>query len=123
MDTGAKEKVEGYFAEIGYDQEQYETDMQNVAQTEENHGPFFNATMTLRLEGNQMVVEVPYNDITYEADYPLTYVSVLPMFGAAGTDQEGFIFIPEGSDTDATRNPEWYDKTYRYLQNVGVKEL
>ena len=97
MDTSAKEKVEGYFAEIGYDQEQYETDMQNVAQTEENHGPFFNATMTLRLEGNQMVVEVPYNDITYEADYPLTYVSVLPMFGAAGTDQEGFIFIPEGS--------------------------
>lgn len=96
-DSKAKEKVEGYFAEIGYDQEQYEIDMQNVAQTEENHGPFFNATMILRLEGNELIAEVPYNEITYEADYPLTYVSVLPMFGAAGTGDEGFIFIPEGS--------------------------
>lgn len=97
MDTSTKAKVEGYFAEIGYDQEQYETDLQNVAATKENHGPFFNATMILRLEGNQLIAEVPYNEITYEAEYPLTYVSVLPMFGAAGTDQEGFIFIPEGS--------------------------
>ena len=97
MDTPAKEKVEGYFAEIGYDMEQYEMDLQNVAQKEESHGPFFNATMIFRLEGNQLVVEVPYEEIMHEAEYPLTYVAVLPMFGAAGTDEEGFIFIPEGS--------------------------
>ena len=96
-DTKSKEKIEGYFSKIGYDQAQYEADLVNVAQTEENHGPFFNATMILRLEGNELVVEVPYSEIMYEAEYPLTYVSVLPMFGAAGTDEEGFIFIPEGS--------------------------
>ena len=96
-DAKSKEKIEGYFSAVGYDQEQYEIDMQNVAATSENHGPYFNATMTLRLEENQLVVEVPYNEILYEADYPLTYVSVLPMFGAAGTEDEGFIFIPEGS--------------------------
>ena len=96
-DATSKEKIEGYFSKIGYDEAQYEADKQNVAQTEESHGPFFNATMILRLEGGQLVVEVPYNEITYEADYPLTYVSVLPMFGAAGTEEEGFIFIPEGS--------------------------
>ena len=96
-DAKGKEKIEGYFSKAGYDQAQFEQDMQNVAQKEENHGPFFNATMILRLEENQLVVEVPYNEITYEADYPLTYVSVLPMFGAAGTEEEGFIFIPEGS--------------------------
>ena len=96
-DTKSKEKIESYFSKIGYDQEQYEIDMQNVEQKEENHGPYFNATMILRLDGNQLVVEVPYNEIKYEAEYPLTYVSVLPMFGAAGTEEEGFIFIPEGS--------------------------
>lgn len=96
-DAKGKEKIEGYFSKVGYDQEQYEIDIQNTAQTEGNHGPFFNATMILRLEGNQLVAEVPYNDITYDAEYPLTYVSVLPMFGAAGTDEDGFIFIPEGS--------------------------
>ena len=97
VEGSKKEQLEGYFSKVGYDQEQYEIDMQNVAQTKENHGPFFNAVMRLRLEGNQMVAEVPYSEITYDADYPLTYISVLPMFGAAGTDQEGFIFIPEGS--------------------------
>lgn len=96
-DAKGKEKIEGYFSKVGYDQEQYEIDIQNTAETEGNHGPYFNATMILRLEGDQLVVEVPYNEITYDADYPLTYVSVLPMFGAAGTEQEGFIFIPEGS--------------------------
>ena len=96
-DAKGKEKIEGYFSKVGYDQEQYELDMQNVAQTSESHGPFFNATMILRLEGNELVVEVPYNEIMYDAEYPLTYVSVLPMFGAAGTGDEGFVFIPEGS--------------------------
>ena len=96
-DSSNKEKIEGYFSKAGYDQEQYEIDMQNVAQTSDSHGPFFNATMILRLEDNELVVEVPYNEIMYEAEYPLTYISVLPMFGAAGTDEEGFIFIPEGS--------------------------
>ena len=96
-DTKSKEKIESYFSKIGYDQEQYEIDMQNVEQKEENHGPYFNATMILQLDGDQLVVEVPYNEIKYEAEYPLTYVSVLPMFGAAGMDEEGFIFIPEGS--------------------------
>ena len=96
-DTKNKEKIEGYFSKIGYDQEQYEIDMQNVSQVSENHGPFFNATMILRLAGNELEVEVPYNEIMYEAEYPLTYLAVLPMFGAAGTEEEGFIFIPEGS--------------------------
>ena len=96
-DTKSKEKIEGYFSKIGYNQEQYEIDMQNVMQTSSNNGPYFNATMILRLEGNELVVEVPYTEIMYEAEYPLTYLSVLPMFGAAGTQEEGFIFIPEGS--------------------------
>lgn len=33
------------------------------------------------------------------------------------------IFIPEGSDTDATRKREWYDRTYEYLHAVGISEL
>ena len=33
------------------------------------------------------------------------------------------IFIPEGSDTDQTRNREWYNKTYEYLHAVGITEL
>lgn len=92
-----KEKIEGYFKKAGYTQEEFEQDELNVAARKENNGPIFNASIIYRLEENDLVVEVPYSAFTYEANYPLTYVSVLPMFGAAGTDQNGFILIPEGS--------------------------
>ena len=93
-----KEKIEGYLKNAGYTQEEYEQDEENVAEKAEGqNGPFFNATIIYRLEGNDLVVEVPYTELTYEADYPLSTVSVLPMFGAAGTSQEGFMLVPEGS--------------------------
>ena len=33
------------------------------------------------------------------------------------------IFIPEGDDEDETRNPEFYDGTYKYLKEIGFEEL
>jgi hypothetical protein len=30
------------------------------------------------------------------------------------------IFIPEGSDEDATRKREYYDRTYQYLREIGI---
>ena len=33
------------------------------------------------------------------------------------------IFIPEGDEEDATRNPEFYDGTYQYLKEIGFEEL
>ena len=35
--------------------------------------------------------------------------------------RQGFIiFIPEGSDTDITRNRDNYDTTFEYLKAVGI---
>ena len=33
------------------------------------------------------------------------------------------IFIPEGSSTDPTRHPSYYDTTFDYLRSVGLREL
>ena len=33
------------------------------------------------------------------------------------------IFVPEGDGEDATRSPEFYDETYRYLRSLGLAEL
>lgn len=33
------------------------------------------------------------------------------------------IFIPKGSDSDATRDKVFYDGTYEYLKNIGIEEL
>ncbi len=91
-----KAKIAGYFESVGYSQEDYDLDQQLVAGTSENTSPVFNVTVNYRLEGGDLMVEVPYSEIRYRADYPITFLTVLPMFGAAGADQEGFMLIPEG---------------------------
>lgn len=33
------------------------------------------------------------------------------------------IFVPPGDDTDGTREPGYYDRTYEYLRGIGIPEL
>ena len=33
------------------------------------------------------------------------------------------IFVPEGNNEDITRKPEFYDTTYNYLKDIGIKVL
>ena len=91
-----KEKIQVFFEEAGYTQEEYEIDQQNVAVAKDNNGPVFNVSVIYRLDGEDLVVEVPYSEVRCQGDAPLTYISILPMFGAAGTDREGSILLPEG---------------------------
>lgn len=60
-----------------------------------------------RLEGNSLVVRLPMDELIYPLNvidnqgsshtYPLHTVTLLPYFGAAYKDQEGYIFMPDGS--------------------------
>lgn len=91
-----KKKIEGYFAEVNYSQEDFEIDQQLVAGKKDNSGAVFNVSLIYRLEGNDLLMEMPYSEMRYKAEYPILTVTPLPMFGAAGTKDEGFMFIPEG---------------------------
>ncbi|MBP5726578.1 MAG: hypothetical protein J6Y48_05830 [Clostridia bacterium] len=91
-----KGKIEGLFAEAGYNEEEFAIDMELVAEATNNNGPVFNAGVVYRLDRDELVVEVPYDSLRCESDYPMSYVSVLPYFGAAGTEQEGYMLLPEG---------------------------
>ena len=124
-----KKKIEGYWAEANYTQEDYEIDQQLVAGSKDNSGAVFNVSLIYRLDGSDLVVEVPYNDIRYKAEYPLTYVTLLPMFGAAGTADEGFLFIPEGGgalinfNNGKTLQNSYYANVFGWDYAVGRKEL
>ena len=91
-----KGKLEGLFAEVGYNEEEYAIDMELVAEAKSNNGPVFNASVVYRLDQEELIVEVPYDSLRCEGDYPMSYISVLPYFGAGGTDQEGYMLLPEG---------------------------
>lgn len=99
LDTSKKadyQTISDYFVQVGYSQEDYELDQQLIASASASEKPVFNVTVRYILDGSDFVVEVPYDQIRYRANFPLTSLTVLPMFGAAGTADEGFMFIPEG---------------------------
>ena len=91
-----KKSIASILEASGYTMEDYELDMQLVAGAAENTDAVFNVTVEYSLEGKDLLVRFPYEKIRYRAAFPITYVTLLPMFGAAGTDEKGYMFIPEG---------------------------
>ena len=91
-----KTKFEEFFEEAGYTLEQHEADKALDLSTKTSDKPIFNVSVVYRLDGGDLVVEVPLSDIEYREDYPLYNLTLLPYFGAGGTEDEGFLFVPEG---------------------------
>ena len=94
--------------EIGY------TPEQATADHEENHldPPIpnvqtFSVTIEYTLDGNDLVVRVPVDEIVYpdsvvnelgrRVTYPIHTIRLLEYFGAAGMSEEGYIIVPDGS--------------------------
>ncbi|HHY09218.1 MAG TPA: hypothetical protein GX528_01485, partial [Firmicutes bacterium] len=67
----------------------------------------FKIPLIYRLAGENLLVEIPGGDIEFPLEvtdekgtrvtYPLYTIKVLPYFGAAGVNEEGYIFVPDGS--------------------------
>ena len=91
-----KAEMEGTFAEAGYTMEEYSADKELDKSVTVSDKPVFNVNVIYRLEGNDLVVEVPYSEIENREDYPVYYLSLLPYFGAGGMEDEGFMLVPEG---------------------------
>ncbi|MBO4859080.1 MAG: hypothetical protein J5527_11265 [Treponema sp.] len=91
-----KEQCEGIFNKIGYTDEDYMRHRELYKETSSRVDPAFNFTVYYKLDGNNLVVDIPYDEILYKQTYPMIQLSVLPYFGAAGTNDEGYMFIPEG---------------------------
>jgi len=60
--------------------------------------PYFRIPLMLILDGSQLVAKIETTAIKYDSRYNrLTGLTLLPFFGAAGAQDEGYIFIPDGS--------------------------
>lgn len=91
-----KKRFEGYFEAVGYTLEDYQADKElNFAESTFDK-PIFNVNVIYRLDGDDLLVEIPLNEIEYKSDYPLYNLSVLPFFGAGGKEDQGFMLVPEG---------------------------
>ena len=96
VQTYLKEKVQGIFEKYGYTMDDFEKDREMYAGAKEKKVPGFNISVTYKLDGDKMIVNVPFDKITFKKDFPIIRLSVLPYFGAGGVNDEGFLFVPEG---------------------------
>ena len=124
-----KKKLQRYFEEVGFTYEDYLAAKELDTAEKSSDKPVFNVTMKYRLEGNDLVVELPLKEIEYKKDYPLYTLSPLPFFGAAGKNDEGFLFVPEGGgalinfNNGKTSLNKYYANLYGWDYGISRKDL
>lgn len=91
-----KATMEGYFAQAGYTYEDYLADKELDNSSKTNEKPVFNINMIYRLDGDDLLVEIPLKELEYRKDYPIYTITPLPYFGAGSTADNGYMLVPEG---------------------------
>lgn len=86
------------FDTAGYTEEDLAQDHAEHGIDQERSGPrLFMMTLEYELDGENLLVRVPASGIHFPEEYPINTISVLEYFGAGGMDEEGSIFVPDGS--------------------------
>ncbi|MBT2770844.1 hypothetical protein J7J47_01185 [Halomonas sp. ISL-60] len=86
------------FETAGYTSEDLELDNAEHGVEQEKSGPrMFMVSIEYELDGEALVVRVPAAGIHFPEQYPINSISVLDYFGAGAADQEGSLFVPDGS--------------------------
>ncbi len=96
VNDSVSRKLQEIFEAIGYTYEEYLIDKENDTKGKTSDKPVFNVSVVYRLEGEDLVVEVPFSEIEYPKDYPVYYLSLLPYFGAGNQEEDGYLLVPEG---------------------------
>nr|MCR5676059.1 hypothetical protein [Lachnospiraceae bacterium] len=124
-----KKKLQRYFEEAGFTYDDYlEAKALDTAE-QSSDKPVYNITIRYRLEGNDLIAEIPMNEIEFQGDYPLYTLSPLPFFGSGGKTDEGFMIVPEGGGAVIRFNNEktslngYYANVYGWDYGISRKDL
>ncbi len=92
-----REELSSYFEAIGYTQEDYDLDCQNLAEGNVTDDAWFQVPITYQLEMDTLTATVDPKEVQYNSDYYyLVNIDVLRYFGASLYD-DGYMFVPDGS--------------------------
>lgn len=93
-----KEEITEYFLAVGYTAEEMEKDNLENGFESVNEKPWFNITVSYYLENGSFVAELDPGAVEYDTEnYYLVDIDLLEYFGAAGPEEEGYMFVPDGS--------------------------
>ena len=92
-----RSQIEEFFAAAGYTYDDYLADTARFISPDGAEKPAFNVTLRYTLEGNSLLVSAPFDQIAWRQAYPLTQLALLPFMGAGGINDQGYLFVPDGS--------------------------
>lgn len=111
-------KLEQIFEKYDYTAEDLAADQQLSNAMKESDKPVFNVSMIYRLEGGDLVVEIPFDSLESREEYPIYTLAPLPYFGAGGPEDEGYLMVPEGGgalihfNNNKTSQAAYYSNVY-----------
>lgn len=92
-----KERMETCFEKAGYTQEEYDYDLSRTNAEKSVTTAVFNISVIYKIEGSDLIVEIPFSEIDYISQYPITKINLLPSFGAGGSEDMGYMLVPDGT--------------------------
>lgn len=107
------------FEDAGYTEELLAEDMAELGFTQDKPEPtIFLTSIEYTLDADSLVVNVPASGIRYPDEYPVSAISLLSFFGAGGPEDEGSLFVPDGSgalirfNNGKTKYPAYQQSVY-----------
>ena len=122
-----KKKIEALFEVAGYNRTEYEEDEARYSAKAAKDNPYFNISVIYRLDKNDLMVELPFENMEWSNKYPLTKVNVLPFMGAGSMKDDGFILVPEGNggiinfNNGKSAQSSYYTEVYGWDDGVQRK--
>lgn len=134
MPNYKKERLETALRdELGYNKDTLEQDNEYAATESKNElKANINLTLLLKLDGEDLVAEIPFDSIKYYEEFPITRIDVLPFMCASTAQDEGYMFVPDGSGayinfnngkiTQSVYNAKVYGWDYGQLRDVVISD-
>ncbi|MFC4099438.1 DUF5696 domain-containing protein [Paenibacillus xanthanilyticus] len=92
------QRVLDAFAKAGYTEEDLAIDNEaNGIGAGGEEKPNFTVVLEYRLDGDSLLVNVPAAQIAESQGFKIRNLELLNFFGAAGTDEQGYMLVPDGS--------------------------
>jgi hypothetical protein len=111
------EKLDAIFKKIGYTEQDLITDNAENSVKEREKPIQFRISIEYILQDDGLLARIPTESIDSSPDVELTKIAFLPYFGSASLEEDGYMFVPDGSgalihfNNGKTKFPS-YRKTY-----------
>lgn len=118
-------KMTAAFAKAGYTEEDLAFDNQENggASAGESSKPNFVIPLEYRIDGGSLVASVPVNQVKESGEYQIRSIELLNFFGAADKENEGYMFVPDGTgslihlNNGKVKEEQYVQKVYGFDPN------